>query len=182
MKRAIILHGWEGHPDEAWIPWLKSRLEGNGFAVETPQMPDTDKPTLGKWLPFLEEVIGNPDDGVVLIGHSLANITFLRYLEGLPDGARVGKVVMVAGFTDKLGYKELESFFLKPIDWIAIKKHCDRFVAIQSDNDPYVPLKHGDVFKEMLGASVVIEHGKGHMGASDNAKELRSVLEAVTGA
>ena len=22
-KRAFIIHGWDGYPDEGWFPWLK---------------------------------------------------------------------------------------------------------------------------------------------------------------
>ena len=179
--KAIIIHGWEGHPDECWFPWLKAELEGLGYEVEVPQMPDTDKPSLEKWLPHLQKVAGELDSETVLIGHSLANITIMRMLEGMPRGKKFAKIVMVAGFTDPLGYKELESFFRKPISWEKIREHCSDFTAIHSDNDPYVPLKYADIFREKLNARVVIEHGKGHMGESDKTKELPSALEAVKG-
>lgn len=179
LKKAIIVHGWEGHPGEAWFPWLKKELEQLGVQVEVPQMPDTENPTLGKWLPYLEKVVGEPDENLVIIGHSLANITALRFLEGLPEGKRIGKLVMVGGYVDNLGFKELDSFFQKPIDWANIKKHCSSFVAINSDDDQYVPLENADIFKEKLGAKVIIEHNKRHMGHEDNMVELQSVLEAV---
>jgi len=179
MKRAIILHGWEGHPGDAWFPWLKTELKKLGMKVEVPQMPNTNKPQMSEWLPHLEKVVGEPDKNLVLIGHSLANITFLRLLERMVEGAKVGKVVMVAGFIDPLGFKELESFFQSPIEWDKIRQHCDSFVAINSDDDQYVPLKHVDIFKEKLGAKVVIEHDKRHMGPEDKTMELPSVLEAV---
>lgn len=180
MRRAIIIHGWEGYPEECWFPWLKTELEKLGMKVEVPQMPDTENPMLDKWLPHLEQVVGEPDEGLVLVGHSLANITILRLLERMGEGKKVGKVVMVAGFTDALGYKEIESFFRTPIEWGKIRQHCSKFVAINSDNDQYVPLRHADIFKEKLGAKVIIEHGKGHMGGSENLKELPSVLESIT--
>jgi len=37
---------------------------------------------------------------------------------------------------------ELSSFFANIIDWEKIKKQAKRFVAIHSDNDPWVPLEH----------------------------------------
>ncbi len=40
MKRVFIVHGWDGHPDEQWFPWLKQSLEEKGYCVEVPQMPD----------------------------------------------------------------------------------------------------------------------------------------------
>ena len=27
MKRAFIIHGWGGHPEERWYPWAKNELE-----------------------------------------------------------------------------------------------------------------------------------------------------------
>ena len=111
--------------------------------------------------------------------HSLGCITILRYLEGLAPGKEIKGAVLVGGFTDPLGYKELENYFQKPINWEKIKHHCRNFTAINSDNDPYVPLKHVDVFRESLGAKVIIEHGKGHMSVDENMIELPSVLEAI---
>ena len=32
-KRVFIVHGWGGHPDEGWFPWLSSEL-GSEIIVE----------------------------------------------------------------------------------------------------------------------------------------------------
>jgi len=32
-KRAFLIHGWAGSPDEGWRPWLKTELEKRGFRV-----------------------------------------------------------------------------------------------------------------------------------------------------
>lgn len=26
MKRVIMIHGWEGYPEEGWRPWLKQKV------------------------------------------------------------------------------------------------------------------------------------------------------------
>ena len=41
MKRLFVIHGWDGHPDEVWFPWLMTELENNGFQVSLLQMPET---------------------------------------------------------------------------------------------------------------------------------------------
>jgi predicted alpha/beta hydrolase family esterase len=179
LKRAIIVHGWEGYPEEAWFPWLKKELETLGMEVEVPTMPDPVNPKMNEWVPHLKGTIGNPNEETCLIGHSLGCITILRYLEGLREGKKIGKVVMVGGFTDPLGYKELENYFKTNINWDEIMKHCRKFTAINSDNDQYVPIKHAGILKEKLNADVVIEHSKGHMGGDEDLKILPSVLEAV---
>lgn len=179
MKRIILIHGWEGYPEEAWFPWFKKEMEAKGFRVEVPQMPNPDEPQMSEWVPKLAEVVGEPDKDTYMIGHSLGCITILRFLEGLKEGQKVGGAVLVAGFTDNLGYKELDNYFSKPIEWEKIKTACSRFVAIHSTNDPYVPMKHGEIFREKLGAKIVVEEKKGHMGGSDNLKDLQSAVDAV---
>lgn len=102
-------------------------------------MPDTANPTMDKWVTHLKKIVGNPDGDCYFVGHSLGCITILRFLETLGEDQKVGGVVLVAGFGHDLdfkGYKsELSSFFQTPINWKKIKKHCNKFVAIHSDDD-----------------------------------------------
>jgi hypothetical protein len=53
MKNAIILHGTSCNPNSYWIPSIKKFLEELGYEVWVPAFPDTDKPDLKKWLPFV---------------------------------------------------------------------------------------------------------------------------------
>jgi hypothetical protein len=180
-KRAFLIHGWEGRPEEGWQSWLKKELEDRGFTVIVPAMPDTKNPHMDKWVPFLVEVVDIPTENDYFVGHSLGCITILRYLEGLKEGEKVGGVVLVAGFTDDLGYKELSSFFQTPIDFPKVNKHCKSFVAIHSDDDQYVALSYGDIFKEKLGAKLIIAHNMKHFAGDDNILELPVALEAILG-
>jgi len=116
MKKVIIIHGWEGSPQSNWFPWLKKELEAKGFVVEVPIMPDTMNPTLENWLAHLKKVAGEPNENTYFVGHSLGVITILRYLESLED-KKVGGVVLVAGFPEPIGYEEINTFFVKPLDY-----------------------------------------------------------------
>lgn len=181
MKKAVVVHCWDGFPEYCWYPQTKKELEEKGFQVEVPVMPETNLPKLSLWLPKLKEVVGEPDEDLYLIGHSAGVITILRYLEQLQENQKVGGVVMVAGFTDNLGYEELNSFFDNPINFEKIKTKANQFVAIHSDNDPYVPLKHGDIFKETLGATLVVKHNMGHFsGPVDDTKSVTSLPEVTS--
>lgn len=146
-------------------------------------MPETDAPKLSLWLPELRRVIGAPDDETFLIGHSSGCATIMRYLELLPEGERIGGVVLVAGFTDDLGFGELSNFFETPLDFEAMKKHCPKFVTIHSDDDPYVPLRHSEILKEKLDAKAIIKHNAKHFsGAADGEEsciELPAVVDAI---
>jgi uncharacterized protein len=183
VKRAVIVHCWEGTPEYCWYPWARRELEKMGYEVKVPAFPDTQKPELVKWLPVLQEAIGTPDEDLVLIGHSVGCITILRYLESLKEDEKIGKAILVAPFTDHLNYDELKNFFSDPIVWELIKEHCGKFVCIHSDDDPYVALSHADKFKEKLDAEIIVKHEAGHMsGAIDgdkSTKELPEVIESV---
>lgn len=182
MKKVVIVHCWDGYPEYCWYPKTKNELEEKGFKVEVPAMPETNLPKLSLWLPKLKEVIGEVEvnENLYLVGHSVGVITILRYLEQLEDNQRVDGVVMVAGFTDDVGFKELKNFFATPIDFEKIKTRANYFVAIHSDNDPYVSLKHGDIFKEKLGARLVVKHNMGHFsGPTDDTISITSLLEVT---
>jgi len=182
MKRAIIIHCWGGNPNYAWYPWLKTELEKQGYSVAIPAMPNTDNPRLSEWLPTLQNLVGQPDDELVLIGHSLGTGTIMRYLETLSARQQIRKAILVAGFTDPLGFKELENFFEVPLDFANIKlKAKDGFVVIQSDNDPFISKQYGERLRAELGAKLIIKHAAGHMSgpvdSEDSCTELPEVIE-----
>ncbi len=178
MKKVIIIHGWEGSPSSNWFPWLRNKLESKGFVVEVPAMPDTIHPSLDGWLAHLKKVVGEPNENIYLVGHSLGAITILRYLESLEE-KKVGGIVLVAGFPEPIGYEEINTFFARPLDYQRIKKTVDRIIAIHSDDDPYVPLKNGEILKEKIGAKLIIVPNAGHLNAEDGFTELPIVLESV---
>ena len=182
-KRVFIVHGWEGYPEEGWRPWLRENLEKASFSVFNPAMPNAENPTMKAWVKHLTKTVKTPDKNCYLIGHSLGCITILRYLETLRNNEKIGGVILVAGFAKDLtfpGYKgELSSFFKKTIAWEKIKTHCKKFVAIHSDNDPYVSLKNAEIFREELGAKITIEHNMKHFSGDDGITKLPIVLKSI---
>ncbi|HVF69554.1 MAG TPA: alpha/beta hydrolase [Xanthomonadales bacterium] len=120
-----------------------------------------------------------------LVGHSVGCIAILRYLEQLKDNEKVGGVVFVAGFTDDLSNVdsiegELKNFFETPILWDKLKAKANKYVVIHSDNDPYVSRKYGDVFKEKLGAKLIVKKNMGHFsGEVDNSKSVTSLPDVI---
>lgn len=176
MKRAIIVHCWGGSSNYAWYPWAKVELEKLGYEVTVPDMPDPDPPKLATWLPHLRNLIGEPDDELILIGHSIGTVTIMRYLESLRDG-QISKAIFVAGFTDQLGFKELENFFDNRLNFSEIKsKAKDGFVAIQSDNDPFVSEQYGERLRDELGAEIIIKHNANHMSGEVDGEEACTEL------
>ncbi|MDO8622527.1 MAG: alpha/beta fold hydrolase [bacterium] len=179
MRRVILVHGWEGHPEEGWFPKFRKDLEEQGFVVTVPAMEPADAPSQARWVPQLATTVSMPDEDTYLVGHSAGCITILRYLEGLPDRAKVGGVVLVAGFTDNLGFEELKNYFTTPIDWPKIRAKAGGFFAIHSDDDKYVPLSHADVFTRELGATALVLRGRKHFAGSDGTTELSEARDAI---
>ena len=190
MKRAFIIHGWGGYPEEGWFPWLKNELEDRGFEISVPQMPNADNPVIEKWVRYLAKIIKEPDDNTILIGHSVGCQTILRYLETLPKSVKVDKIILVAPWM-KLDSKTIEEegqevteiarpWMETPIDFELIKNKADKIAAVFSDNDPYVSIEDNrETFENKLSSEIIIEHNKGHFSGSDGITELPSVLEAI---
>ena len=51
-----------------------------------------------------------------------------------------------------------------------------QFVAIFSDNDPFVPLSEEKLFKSELGAQIIVLHGKGHLQQEHDVFILPEIL------
>ena len=99
-KRVYIIHGWGGNPGEGWLVWLKNNLEGSGFKVFTPNMPDTDNPRISTWTSHLDKIVGTADKNTYFIGHSIGCQTIMRYLEQLPSDQKAGGAIFVAGWVN----------------------------------------------------------------------------------
>jgi len=186
MKTVVMVHGWGGSPNGDWFQWMKSELEKKNFKVIVPEMPNTFFPTIKEWVAKLNEII-NPDKDTYLIGHSIGCQTVMRYLEQLPIQTKIGGVIFVAGWFnlsdgtwDEKYTKEIAKQWIEtPISFEKIKQHTNKFLAIQSDNDPYVPLEDKEIFKEKLNTKVVLLHNKGHMASEDGAKDLPELLKQL---
>ncbi len=180
-KRAIIIHGWGGLPEEGWRPWLRTQLAKQGYDVNLPAMPNTEHPHLEAWLETLRSTIGEANDEVLLIGHSLGCVTILRYLETLPANIRVPETVLVAGFCEDLGpnFAEIQPFTAAPFDWPRIRAACPRFHVIHSEDDHIVPVAYAKRLAERLGVTLCLQRHMRHFGSGDGLREIPCVLEAL---
>lgn len=178
-NKAFIIHGWEGTPDSNWFPWLKRELEGKGFEVAVPQMPNADYPKMGEWLAHLQKVVGEPDENTYFVGHSLGVIAILQYLEALSSGKKVGGAILVAGFSEPVGIGELKNFFATPLDYEKIKNTAKKIITVNSDNDPYVPLAQGEILRDKLGAKLIVVPKGDHLNAGNGSFEFPQVYDEI---
>ncbi|MFQ5662173.1 MAG: RBBP9/YdeN family alpha/beta hydrolase [Candidatus Paceibacteria bacterium] len=187
QKRVFIIHGWNGQSDEGGFPWLQKELEERGFEVHAPQMPEPAYPKIDAWISHLKEQISIPDENTYLLGHSIGAQTILRYLESLEPNAKIGGAVFLAGwmhltneaYEDEGDIAIAKPWLETPIDWEKVKLHTDKFTAIFSDDDPFVPFSDSEIFADKLNAKIIVENNKGHFSGVDGIKELPIVLSAI---
>ena len=185
-KRVFVIHRWGGNPESDWYSWLKKELEGKGFEVHIPEMPNTDEPKIEKWISHLSKLARNLDEDTYFIGHSIGCQTIMRYLETLPENTKVGGAVFVAGWF-KLGNLEDDEvkqvarpWLEKAVNFSKVKRHLKKMTVILSSNDPYGFVSdNAKLFKDLLGAEVIIKKNKGHFTEDDGIKELPSALKAL---
>lgn len=182
MKKVFLIHGWGGHVEEGWFPWLKASLEKEGLEVSVPVMPDTNNPKIDEWVDCLRETVGDFDQDTYFVGHSIGCQAILRFLEKAVQG-KCGGVIMVAPWVELFELEteeedEIASRWDKSsMDAEKIKKKADKIFAIFSDNDPCVPLEaNRRYFENEFGAEVIIEKGKRHFSGDDDINELPVVL------
>ena len=185
QKRVFIIHGWSGYPKEGWFPWLKNELRARDIRVNVPKMPHADRPKINEWVSQLKKLVGKTDENTFFVGHSIGCQTILRYLETLSGNQKIGGAVFVAGWFTLVNLETSEEekiakpWLKKPINVSKIKKQLNKVVVIFSDNDSVVPQENQKIFKQKLGAKIIIEHKKGHFSGNDGIKKLPAALKAL---
>ena len=88
--------------------------------------------------------------------------------------------VSLSNLDDADDEKIAEPWLKTPIDIEKIKTKADKFIALFSDNDPFVPLaENRKFFEEKLGAEVIVQHNQGHFSADDKVTSLPVLLNLV---
>lgn len=193
MRRAFIIHGYEGYPEEAWQPWLKSELEKRGYQVALPAMPHPDRPAIAEWLDFLTRLIGEPDRETVLIGHSLGVQAVIRYLEIQGRaGKAVGRTVLIAGIypggmtaeeADRRtgGDAVLRPWLVSAVDPEPVRRAMGACTVILSEDDPIIPAERARASFAPLGPTLLLERTGGHFNEDSGISSLPVALRAVLG-
>ena len=183
MKNALILHGWQGHSQENWFPWLKKELENEGYKVWVPDLPDSQEPNMEKWC---NHILNNPEwelnEESIIIGHSSGAVAVLGLLERLSEkNITIHHAICVAAFKDSLKEKALEGLFEQELDFPKIRKAADKITFIHSTDDPYCPMEHASYLAVKTGGKLIIQHGEKHFSTATDPKftEFPFLLELI---
>lgn len=174
-RRAIVVHGTGGHPDNVWYPWLADRLAARGYAVERPHLPRLNVEPVAETLPRF--LAAHPLDGdTVLVGHSGGAALLLAVLEHAP--ARVAQAVLVAGYATPPNDAD-EPVLQDTYDWDRIRAHAGDLVFVNSVRDPYgCDATQGRALLDRLGGTLVVRDD-GHFGDWDQPYDEFPLLERL---
>lgn len=184
-KGAVILHGTDAHPVQAWQPWLREQFERRDYRVLHPELPENHRPSKQTYNEFLLGQNWDYTDNI-LVGHSSGTTAILNLLAE-KEFPRVRVVVMVAAFLVKptseqateFGFETDQFDALFPpggFDWAYLRKKCESFYFVHSADDPYCPVVFAEEAAQKLdGQMIYIENG-GHLGARSGLTELPSVV------
>lgn len=178
-KRVVIIHGFDGSPDDNWKPWLRRELEAKGIHVIAPALPNPLEPKLEEWLNTLSNAVGKPDENTHFVAHSLGAPTLVHYISRLPDNAKVGGVFFVAGFVGDTENKKLADFSTTKAVVLKAKKHITQTTVMYSTDDPVIDVSSSKELVKAFGAKAIVETNKGHFSEDDGVFELPKALDEL---
>lgn len=163
MKRAVILHGTSAEAMSGWRPWLKLRLEAEGYDVWVPSLPDNDTPNRDTYNNLLFTSGWDFTDNI-LVGHSSGAVEVLNLLmdERCPR-IKLGVAVSAWAGTLKNETPELKEqmsgiFPATGFDFDLIKQNAERLVFIHNEYDPYCSSDDAVSLSRQLEADLIMLH------------------------
>lgn len=184
MKRAILVHGWDGSPDEDWFPWAQKEFQNRGWEVISPRMPDSESPRIESWLKELNKMAADYDEETLFIGHSIGCQAIMRFLENQNKKAK--GAIFVAGWFNLVNLEDEEAeaiakpWIETPINTIKVRENLGFSIILLGDNDLWVPLAETQsAFEQKLGSKVIVVPNAGHFTSDDGYTELPDLLKLI---
>ena len=178
----LILHGYKSSANGAFVPWLKSELEGRGYAVQVPELPHPDEP---KESEQVQHVLKNChiDEHTIIVGHSLGGGIALRVVGAL--NKPVAGLVLVGSVVDATFPGAEKRPFWKDFSWKIDYERIKRlatFSAVLSDLQEGNPrVSYLKYLAGKLGARLVEGNAKQeHFKGKEEPMVLQSLLPHLT--
>jgi predicted alpha/beta hydrolase family esterase len=182
-KQVLILHGWTNRRLEgSWQRKAAVALRKLGLQVHYPQLPNPDEPRFADWSEVALNELGqiaeaNAGEEVVVIGHSLGAVTWLKLVaDGLaPDLSY--RVLLVAPADQSL-LIDIPDFIVHQADAGKAVRSKDT-TLIASGEDPWQPNGIEALFDSPLEVPVVVIPGARHFSLSDGWGDWAGVINWV---
>ena len=115
MPQIYLIHGYNSYQDSHWFPWLQNELAKVKLSSHFIQLPEPGNPKKDQWLKTLATELPELNEGTYFVAHSLGCLTLLTYLSQLPKPVKIGGVILVAGFKERIpAMPELDQFIGEP--------------------------------------------------------------------
>ena len=179
MKKAVILHGTDGKPEDNWFPWLKSKLEAAGYDVWVPLLPENRTPNrvvygsffLGSGSDFTDPPVIGQSSGAVEVLNLLMDERCPKIKFGLMVSAWATNEAELSD-TQKQVYAEsglskeqfANLFPPEGFDFELIKSKADKLAFLHGDDDPYCPLEQAQYLANQLDATITVVPNGHHLG------------------
>jgi predicted alpha/beta hydrolase family esterase len=170
----IFIHSTGGNPEEAFLPWVRARLEEKGIKTSAPILPSSEWPDREGWKQAVLSVY-DPQQETILVGRSLGGTLIPHVLENI----QVKATFSLAAPINHLGWENLMDFFSKGPDYMAARKHVEHYEHWYSDDDPYVDLEQGKEFQELLGGEFRVFKGYSHFYNTEFPELLQSIQKLL---
>lgn len=182
MKRAVILHGTDASPDINWFPWLKEKLEADGYKVWAPLLPENHTPNKEIYNNFLFGSNWDFTDNVV-IGHSSGAVEVLNLLmDDRCPKIRLGIMIGAWAGGPPDNWEDISQFdHLFPengFDFEKIKNNAGRLEFVHGDNDIYCPVSQAKWLAGKTNSEIHLIPNGGHLG--NKFKELPIVWDLIS--
>jgi len=186
MKRVLIIHGWGNErPEGHWHRMLATALRKEGHVVAYPQLPDTELPTLAKWLAVLKvelDMLNEVGDGELLVlCHSLGCLTWLHIAQSNILKEQASRVLLVAPADPDL-CGEVPDFQMNlsaPEVKVAAHKAATSTWLVGSDLDPWLPRGLVPTYVAPLDLPFVLIQGAGHFAVEEGWTPWQGVINWV---
>ncbi|PIU24600.1 hypothetical protein COT12_00185 [Candidatus Berkelbacteria bacterium CG08_land_8_20_14_0_20_39_8] len=189
-KTVLLVHGFTGNSKENWFPWLKEKLESQGYKVIIPDLPNSDRPVVSEWVATLSKYKSEIEGDLIVIGHSLGAAAACMFLEQTNTNAE--KLILVAptGPSEKKweglkkvdftveDIKVLNQFNAEEINFEKLNNLVKSKYIYLSQNDPYVPISIKEDYKN-LGATIRLFENKGHFNHGTGVTSLPEILSDI---
>lgn len=138
-----------------WKGRLQERLGGE-YEVFNPQMPLSQNASYVEWKIWIDKLVPFLRDGVILIGHSLGGIFWVKYLSENHFPKRVKALMLVAAPYDleEKGKEEMSGFPFKK-DLSLIEEQAEHIYLYHSTDDPIVEYDDVNRFKSSLPEAIL---------------------------
>ena len=182
-KQVIILHGWGNtRVDGHWQRLTAAALRKQGHQVFYPQLPSTAEPKFKDWSEVaLAELAlaaeANQGEELVVIGHSLGAVTWLRLTELGLIPSPASRALLVAPADPEL-LIDIADFVVDPSQ-VSLAGLAEQVVLVGSDDDVWSPKGIEATFASPLGLTAVVVPGAKHFAVQDGWGQWAGVINWV---